>query len=118
MNSDRPLQVVFYRLAGGREPVRDWLKRLSRSERKSIGEDIKTVQFGWPLGMPLVRQLESDLWEVRSNLKNRTARVIFTFAEDQIVLLHGFIKKTQKTPKSDLALGRRRRTQLEQGYEK
>ena len=118
MNSSPPLRVVFYRLAGGREPVRDWLKRLSRLERKCIGEDIKTVQFGWPLGMPLVRRLELELWEVRSNPKNRIARVIFTLYDDQIVLLHAFIKKTKRTPKDDLALARRRRRQLEQGYEK
>ncbi len=117
MNSDRPLRVVFFRMESGREPVRDWLKGLSKSDRKCIGEDIKTVQFGWPLGMPLVRKLETELWEVRSTLKNRIARVIFTLWENKIVLLHGFIKKSRKTPKDDLALARRRRNQLEQESE-
>ena len=117
MDSDRPLRVVFYRLQSGREPVRDWLRRLPKSDRKCIGEDIKTVQFGWPLGMPLIRRVETGLWEVRSTLKNRIARIIFTLSKNQIVLLHGFMKKTQKMAKDDLALAKRRKNQLEQGYE-
>ena len=75
--------------------MRDWLKSLPVEERKIIGEDIKTVQFGFPLGMPLVRKLKSGLWEVRSMLPNRIARTLFTLYEDDIVLLHGFIKKSQ-----------------------
>ena len=77
MNGFR-LEVRFFRTTAGTEPVRDWLKSLEQADRKSIGEDIKTVQFGWPLGIPLVRKLEADLWEVRSNLKDRIARVVFT----------------------------------------
>jgi phage-related protein len=85
---------------------------LSREDRKSIGEDIKTVQFGWPMGMPLVRKLGVELWEIRTQLRLRTARVIVTVQEDLIVLLHGFIKKTQKTPVNDLNLAKRRLAQL------
>ena len=73
-----------------------------------IGEDIKTVQFGWPLGMPLVRKLDKGLWEVRSRLPDRIARVMFTNGGGRMVLLHGFIKKSKKTPMQDLELARTR----------
>ena len=76
--SDQPrLKVVFYKTEMGNEPVREWLLSLSGEDRKTIGEDVKTVQFGWPLGMPVVRKLDKDLWEVRSRLHNRIARVFF-----------------------------------------
>ena len=112
MERDIPLAVIFYRTSSGREPVRDWLKSLPVEERKIIGEDIKTVQFGFPLGMPLVRKLKSGLWEVRSMLPNRIARTLFTLYEGDIVLLHGFIKKSQKTPGEDLDLALKRMTNL------
>ena len=102
------LRVLFYRTSAGKEPVREWLKALPVEDRKIIGDDLKTAQFGWPLGMPLIRKLETDLWEVRSRLYNRIARVIFTVEGDTMVLLHGFIKKSQKTPAADLQLARRR----------
>lgn len=88
--------------------MRDWLRELPAIDRKSIGEDIKTVQFGWPLGMPLVRKLDKDLWEVRVHLEDRIARVLFTVSASKIVLLHGFIKKSQATPKHDLDLAKDR----------
>jgi phage-related protein len=96
----------------GNEPVREWLKSLSLEDRKIIGEDIKTVQFGWPLGMPVVRKLGPGLWEVRSRLSNGIARVIFMAEESTMVLLHGFIKKSQKAPTEDLNLARNRLAQL------
>ena len=108
MKVNYPIQVVFYRTETGIEPVREWLKGLSRSDRKIIGEDIKTVQFGWPLGMPLIRKLDTGLWEVRSRLDNRIARVIFTIYGEFIVLLHGFIEKSRKTPTGDLKLAKKR----------
>ena len=107
------LRVAFFQTEAGREPVRQWLKALPRAERKAIGQEIKTVQFGWPLGMPLVRKMESDLWEVRVRLEDRIARIFFTLEQDIMVLLHGFIKKTQKTPEGDLKLARSRKRQLE-----
>jgi len=110
--ADRPIPVRFFRLDSGREPVRDWLRGLARDARKAIGEDIKTVQMAWPLGMPIVRKLDVDLWEVRSNLRTGIARTIFTLYADSIVLLHGFVKKAQKTPKPDLDLAKRRLRQL------
>lgn len=109
------LGVKFYCTKNGTEPVRVWLKDLNRDDKKTIGEDIKTVQFGWPLGMPLVRNLGSSLWEVRSDLTNgRIARVIFFMANHTMILVHGFIKKTQATPKSELELARKRKKQFEQ----
>lgn len=79
-------EVVFYRTDAGNEPVREWLKSLRREDRKVIGEDIKTVQFGWPLGMPLVRKVDIGLWEVRSHIRDRIARVLFTVVVNKIVL--------------------------------
>jgi phage-related protein len=105
----RRLPAVFFRTESGREPVREWLKDLPKDERKMIGEDIMTVQFRWPLGMPLVDHLGSGIWEIRSRLANRIARTLFFVHEGEIILLHGFIKKTQKTPNEDRALALRRK---------
>ncbi len=102
------LEVRFFRSDSGNEPVRDWFKELSPADRKTIGEDIKTVQYGWPLGMPLVRKLDKDLWEIRIHLHDRIARVLYTVSDNVIVLLHGFIKKSQSTPKADLQLALKR----------
>jgi len=113
MNGFR-LEARFFRTTAGTEPVREWLKLLEQVDRKSIGEDIKTVQFGWPLGMPLVRKLETNLWEVRSNLKDRIARVVFTVHDNTMILLHGFIKKAQKTPATDLNMARKRLAELKE----
>ena len=105
----RPLPAVFFRTETGREPVREWLQDLPRAERKIIGVDIMTVQFRWPLGMPLVDYLGSGIWEIRSKLPNRIARTLFFEHEGEIVLLHGFIKKTRKTPNEDRALALQRK---------
>ncbi len=106
------LDVRFFRTDPGTEPVREWLKGLPAIDRRTIGEDIKTVQFGWPLGMPLVDHLGGDIWEVRIKLDNRIARVLFALEGQTMVLLHGFIKKQQGTPKPDLDLARDRLKQL------
>jgi phage-related protein len=106
------LRIRFFRAAKGREPVRDWLKSRPAEERKAIGDDLRTMQFGWPLGMPLVRSLGSGIWEVRTRLPNRIARVLFTTFEDEAVLLHGFIKKSQETPLHELRLAKRRKRGL------
>ena len=85
--------------------MREWLKNLNADERKIIGEDIKEVEFSWPIGMPLVRSVGRELWEVRSTLpQGRIARVLFCVTGEQMVLLHGFIKKSQKTPNRDIDL--------------
>ncbi|MEX2381984.1 MAG: type II toxin-antitoxin system RelE/ParE family toxin [Opitutales bacterium] len=96
------LNVRFFRSDSGAEPVRRWLKSLSVEQKKAIGEDIKTVQFGWPLGMPLVEKLAPHLWEVRTKFPGGISRVIFTVDGDLMVLLHGFIKKSQKIPQKEL----------------
>lgn len=106
------LSVRFYKSESGTEPVREWLKSLDSANRKVIGEDIKTVQFGWPIGMPVVRKLDIGLWEVRSKIKDGIARVLFTTADNSMILLHGFVKKSQKTPKEDLNTAIKRKKNL------
>jgi len=109
-NSVKRLPAAFYQLPSGREPVREWLKAQSVVDRKIIGEDIKFVEFGWPIGMPSCRALGSGLWEVRSQLtQGRISRVLFCIHEGRMVLLHAFIKKTQKTPDADLNLALNRK---------
>jgi len=104
------LPARFYRSDRGNEPVREWLKSLVAGDRKVIGENIKDVEFSWPIGMPLVRSLGDELWEVRSSLPyGRIARVLFCVAQKHMVLLHGFIKKTRKTPKRDIESALKRR---------
>jgi phage-related protein len=106
---DKKLTVAFYRSKTGAEPVRDWLKRLAVEDRQVIGRDLRLVEMGWPLGMPLCRPLGGGLWEVRSSLgSNRIARILFCATAGYMVLLHGFIKKTQKTPQSEMDLARSR----------
>ena len=109
------LKVSFYAQPGSEppsQPVRDWLKRLPLEERKEIGADIQAVQFGWPMGLPLVKHLQGDLWEVRSSLPNRIARVIFAVEGNTMFLLHGFIKTTPKTPPADMAIAQKRWKQI------
>lgn len=104
------IEVIFFRTSAGGEPVREWLKSLHPIEdRKQIGIDLKTVEFGWPVGMPVCRPMGNGLFEVRSTLsQNRIARVLFYLdSQSRMVLLHGFIKKTQQTPKADLDLARK-----------
>ena len=105
----RPLPVIFFRTVSGNEPVREWLKRLPTNERRLIGEDLQVLQYRWPLGMPLVDSLGDGLWEVRSRLPTRIARTLFFVRGEEIILLHGFIKKTQKTPTEDRALALKRK---------
>lgn len=111
----RKIPVVFYRTRGGAELVRDWLRDLPEVDRNAIGQDLMRVQYRWPVGMPLCRSLGDGLWEVRSALpSNRIARVLFSVHQGRLVALHGFIKKSQKTPDEDLALARRRKREFEE----
>jgi phage-related protein len=106
---NRPiLSVRFFATSAGNEPVREWLLGLARDDRRVVGCDIKTAQYGWPLGMPLIRKLEPGLWEVRSHIAVGIARVLFTVDGSMMVLLHGFVKKSQKTPAVDLKTARQR----------
>lgn len=111
------LQAVFFRTDGWREPVREWLvEALDRAERAKVGVDIRRVELGRPLGMPTCRPIGGGLWEVRTNLDRRIARVIFCVGQGRMVLLHGFIKKNRQTPDEDIALARRRKKELESDH--
>ena len=116
MQRREPLGVRFYRTDTGYEPVREWLRSLEKYEKKLIGEDIKAVQLGWPIGMPVVKKLDRGLWEVRTNLRDKISRVLFTFVEGNIVLLHGLIKKSWKVPREDMSLARSRLSEIEGGH--
>lgn len=110
----KKLTAAFYRSANGTEPVREWLRGLSTEDRKVIGRDIATVEYGWPLGMPTCRPLGAGLFEVRSDLPGgRIARVLFCMTDGCLVLLHGFVKKTQNMPASDLKVGRSRQKDMQ-----
>ncbi|WP_239090334.1 type II toxin-antitoxin system RelE/ParE family toxin [Marinomonas ostreistagni] len=115
MNRKR-ISARFYRNKNQTEPVRDWLLSLEKHDRTEIGNDIKTVEYGWPVGMPICRSLGKGLWEVRTDLTHgRIARILFCFHDEALVLLHGFIKKSQKAPKSDLELANKRKKEVENG---
>ena len=110
------IDLVFYRSAAGNEPVRDWLLGLEIANRRAVGLDLQRVQYRWPIGMPLVRPLGDGLFEVRTNLPDRTiARVIFCFHTGELFALHGFIKKSRATPPEDLKLARKRKAEVEDG---
>lgn len=116
MVADRPrkMPVVFYRTRAGAEVVRDWLRSLDDDDRNAVGQDLMRVQYRWPVGMPLCRAMGDGLWEVRTDLRSRRiARVLFSIHEDRIVVLHGFIKKSRKTPDEELALARKRKREFE-----
>ncbi|KTC77996.1 type II toxin-antitoxin system RelE/ParE family toxin [Legionella brunensis] len=104
------LTAVFYRKPNGIEPVRAWLKLLSKSDKKIIGEDIREVEYHWPIGMPKVKYLDKKLWEVRSDVtENKTARIFFTTDKNNMILLHGLFKKSRKTPPKDLEIAHERK---------
>ena len=107
------MPTFFYRTAGGAEPVLDWLRSLPPEDRRAIGMDLATVQVGWPIGMPLCRNLGGGLWEVRSALPSRRiARLLFFVDDGRIGVVHGFIKKTQKTPADELAIAHKRMKEM------
>ena len=111
IDRSKKLPARFYISQTGRNPVRDWILALSADDRQTIGKDIQKVEFGWPIGRPHCAPLGHGLWEVRSDLAdNRIARVVFCMGEGYMILLHGFMKKTRKTPQQDidLALARKR----------
>jgi phage-related protein len=115
MPTSQRLDAVFFRSESGSEPVREWLKSLPKDERKAIGEDIAYVQFKWPTGKPRVDHLRGAVWEVRTSLTNRIARTLFAVGGRQMVLLHGFIKKTQQTPNDDVKLAEKRFKEWQRG---
>jgi len=110
----KKLQARFYATGTGRKPVREWLLELSVDDRRLVGKDIQKVEFGWPIGMPYCRPLGHGLWEVRSDLTDgKIGRVIFCIVAGEMVLLHGFVKKTQKTPSQEIDLALKRKRELE-----
>jgi phage-related protein len=113
---DRTKKIAgrFYATSAGRRPVREWLLALSKEDRRIIGRDIQKVEFGWPIAMPYCRPLGRGFFEVRSNLPGgRIARVIFCIEGSEMVLLHGFEKKSQKTPPHDIELALKRKREIE-----
>lgn len=113
MSQTKRIEVAFYRTVAGQMPVRNWLLDLTREERRIIGEDIKAIEFGWPIGMPVCKSLGRGLFEVRSNLRDRIARIMFIIADSEMVLLHSFFKATQKTARGDMDLARKRQREWE-----
>ncbi len=109
----KKLPAAFFESGSGKQPVREWLHTLDAEDRRLIGYDIATAEFGWPVGMPLCRSLGNGLWEIRSSISSgRIARVIFAVVDNEMVLLHGFVKKTRKTPKPEVDLALRRMREL------
>jgi phage-related protein len=115
MQKANRIPAIFFRSGSGSEPVREWLKTLPEAERHRIGEDIAYVQYKWPIGKPRVDHIDGPVWEVRSNLGNRIARTLFAIDEGRMILLHGFIKKTQKTPAADITLALKRLKEFHHG---
>ena len=95
-------KVVFFEMVSGKQPVREFIKGLAREDQKELGADIRIVQEGFPMGLPLVRKIKPELWEIRSTIKDGICRVFFTFSGETMVLLHAFLKKTQKTPPKEI----------------
>jgi phage-related protein len=101
--------------SGRHDPGPEWLLALTDADRRTIGKDIQKVEFGWPIGRPHCAPLSQGLWEVRSDLeRNRIARVIFCINDGEMILLHGFIKKTQKLAHSDIELAHKRKREVTQ----
>ncbi|QUS55631.1 type II toxin-antitoxin system RelE/ParE family toxin [Pseudovibrio brasiliensis] len=119
MIGPKRLQAYFFKTDSGNEPVRDWVLSLSLDDKKQIGKSILKIEMGWPIGMPYCRPMQNGLFEVRCNLESkRIARILFTIENNQMVLLHGLVKKAQKTPKQDIDLAVQRMKQIHRQLEK
>jgi len=114
-HKEKVIKAYFFKNPSGNEPVRDWLKLRTDEEKKAIGEDIKAVEFLWPVGYPQVVKLDKNLWEVRTDLPDGICRVFFAVWKGYMVLLHSIIKKSQKTPKQDVELAKKRRDMVLKG---
>jgi len=115
VSSNKKIPAIFYCSASGDEPVREWLKALGKLDRQVIGEDIAYVQYKWPIGKPRVDHLRGSIWEVRSKIGNRIARVLFAVEQSEMILLHAFIKKTQQTNPADIELAAKRLKEWKNG---
>ena len=112
MDRKEPLQAVFFENENGNQPVRDFILGLTREDRKEIGSDIFTVQKGFPLGLPLVEKLDINLWEIRSHISEGICRIFFTIHQETMILLHGFVKKSQKIPLKEMKTAKGRLTEF------
>lgn len=113
---ERPKKRIvaeFYVSDGGNEPVRDELRKLSADDRKAVAVDIRKVEYGWPIGMPTCQSLGSGIWEIRTDFPDRIFRVLFCAQDGRMILLHAFIKKTQKTPPAELKVAIDRKKNME-----
>jgi phage-related protein len=108
MDRKESLQTVFFETANGSQPVRDFIRKCTREDRKEIGSDIFAVQKGFPLGLPLVEKLDADLWEIRSHIPDGICRIFFTIHKKTMVLLHGFVKKSQRIPAKEIKMAKER----------
>ena len=109
------LPAVFFATRSGNEPVRDWLLDMDEVDRRTIGTDIRTAEYAWPVGMPLCKSMGKGLWEIRSVISHgQIARVLFAVVDERMLLLHGFVKKARKTPKPDLELALKRLKEIRQ----
>ena len=108
MKRSAPLDCVFFETDQKKQPVRDFLLKQQREDRKKIGADIFTVQEGFPLGYPLVEKVDKDIWGIRSTVVDGICRIFFTIHSETMILLHGFIKKSRKIPKAELKTVRER----------
>ena len=105
-------KVAFYQTPSGNKVVLEFIRDLSAEDRKVVGEDLKTVQIGFPMGLPLCRPLGEGLYEIRSSLASRREmRLIFYFdrPRQSLAIVHALIKKSAKLPKADLELARKRK---------
>ena len=119
MTSKKRIEVVFFQTAAGVAPVREWLRRLSKEDRRTIGEDIKTVEFGWPIGMPVCRSLKKGLYEVRSTLGNRIARVLFVIEDGEwFSFMRSLRRAGQRRRRISMSRGDARNGRLKNDFEK
>ena len=113
IDHSKKLPARFYVNPAGRKPVREWILGLPEADRHTVGKDFQKVEFGWPIGRPHCAPLSQGLWEVRSTLDcNRIARVIFCVEGGTMILLHGFIQKTQKVPQAEIDLSLKRKREV------
>lgn len=108
MEREKPLEAAFYKTRQGNQPCRDFLLSVESADRREIGADIFAVQKGFPIGLPLCRKMGTDLWEVRSDVTDGICRIFFTVDKNIMVLLHGFVKKSQKTPLNEISTAKTR----------
>ena len=101
---EKRFDVVFFQTGNGKQPAREFIKELRKEDQREIGADIRVVQENFPIGLPLVKKLKPELWEIRSTIKNGISRVFFTFRNEKMILLHAIVKKTQKTPVQDIGI--------------